>query len=175
MATLENYRGFLYFEAILFILLGCIGIAIPQVFTIGVEILIGLLLVAAGIIQAIRLFKHREAPGFWSTLLSSILSLALGVLLLIFPLAGIVSLTYLLIAYFFIEGASKTYYAFQVKPLKNWGWILASGLLAFLLAILILTGLPGTATWILGLLVAINMLFFGIVLLGFTMNLNRIY
>lgn len=173
MHTLSNYRGFLYFEAVLFMLLGCAAIAIPQFFTIGLELLIGTLFLVGGIVQLIRLIQSADAPGFWSTLFGALFSFILGGMLLFYPILGVLSLTYLLIAYFWVDGATKVYYSMQLQSYQRWGWLLFSGLISFALGILIFTGLPGTALWAIGLLVGINMLFFGATLFGFTLNLPK--
>lgn len=173
MSGLTSFKSLLYFEAILFILLGIIGIAVPQFFTIGIEILVGCLLIGAGIVQLVRLFQAKDAPGFWGTFLGAIFSMILGALFLIYPIAGILSLTYLLILYFLIDGIAKIYFSFQLKHFQKWGWILFSGLLSLALAILIFTGLPGSAVWVLGLLVGINMLFFGFSLIAFASTIEQ--
>ena len=173
MEGLSRFRSVLYFEAVLFVLLGCIAIAIPQFVTLGVELLVGALFGAAGIIQIFRLFQGTDTPGFWATLFSGVLNLVLAGLLLFYPVAGVMSLTYLLIFYFFLEGCAKIYYSFQVKPRERWGWILLSGILSLVLAGLIFTGLPGSAIWVIGLLLGINMLFFGIALGSFASALPK--
>lgn len=170
---LVSFKSLLYFEAILFILLGIIGIALPQFFTIGLELLVGCLLIAGGVTQLIRLFQNKDAPGFWATILGAIFSLILGALFLIYPIAGVLSLTYLLLLYFLIDGLAKIYFSFQLKKYQHWGWILFSGILSLALAALIFTGLPGTATWVLGLLVGINMLFFGFSLVAFASMIGK--
>jgi len=43
----------------------------------------------------------------------------------------------------------------------RWGWMLASGIVDLILAGIIFAGLPESATWALGLLVGINLLFGG--------------
>jgi uncharacterized membrane protein HdeD (DUF308 family) len=43
----------------------------------------------------------------------------------------------------------------------RWGWMLASGIVDLVLAVMILAGLPSSAAWAIGLLVGINMLFGG--------------
>ncbi len=173
MEKLSNYRGLIYFEAVFFMLLGLAAIAIPQAFTIGFELLIGSLFLVGGIVQFIRLFQSWDAPGFWGTLLSAILNVAIGCLLLFFPILGVISLTYLMIAYFLIDGISKIYFAFQLKGYEKWGWVVFSGIVSLLLAGLIFSGLPGTAIWTLGLLVGINMLFFGFSLFGVASSLPK--
>lgn len=172
MEKLSNYRSLIYFEAVFFMLLGLAAIAIPQVFTVGFELLIGSLFLVGGIVQYIRLFQSMDAPGFWGSAFSALLNLVIGILLLFFPILGILSLTYLMIAYFIIDGLSKIYFAFQLKGFSKWGWIALSGVISLLLAGLILSGLPGTAVWTLGLLVGINMLFFGFSLFGLASSLK---
>lgn len=166
MEKISNYRGLIYFEAVLFTLLGLAAIAIPQIFTVGFELLIGSLFVAGGIVQFIRLFQSWDEPGFWGTLGNALLNLVLGGLLLFYPILGIISLTYLMIAYFLVDGISKIYFATQIKGYEKWGWVAFSGIISLLLAGLIFSGLPGTAVWTIGLLIGINMLFFGFSLFG---------
>lgn len=161
---LTNYRSLVYFEAILFILLGLLAIALPQIFTIGLELLIGSLFLIGGIFQFIRLFQSKNEPGFWGTFGSGLINILLGLMFLFYPIAGVLSLTFLLIAYFLIDGLTKIYMSLQLKSYEKWGWVLFSGIVSIFLALLLLTGMPGTAVWALGLLVGINMLFFGFAL-----------
>jgi uncharacterized membrane protein HdeD (DUF308 family) len=52
----------------------------------------------------------------------------------------------------------------------RWGWMLASGIVDLFLAAMILTGLPGSAAWALGLLVGINMVFGGSALIAMALH-----
>src|SRR6202030_661877 len=56
----------------------------------------------------------------------------------------------------------------------RWGWMLASGIIDLILATIILTGLPGTAAWALGLLVGINMVFGGSALIAMALHAREI-
>ena len=172
MEKLSNYRGLIYFEAVLFILLGLAAIAIPQIFTIGFELLIGSLFLIGGIVQFIRLFQTWHESG-WGEFGNALLNLVLGALLLFFPILGVLSLTYLMIAYFLVDGISKIYFATQLKGYEKWGWVAFSGVISLLLAGLIFSGLPGTAVWTIGLLVGINMLFFGFSLFGLASSILK--
>jgi uncharacterized membrane protein HdeD (DUF308 family) len=84
-------------------------------------------------------------------------------MLLIWPLTGVLTLTLLLIVFFVIEGVASIMFALehQRELSGRWGWMLASGIVDLVLAVIILSGLPVTAAWALGLLVGINMLFGG--------------
>ena len=48
----------------------------------------------------------------------------------------------------------------------RWSWLLVAGLVDIVIAGIIITGLPGTALWAIGLLVGINLLFGGASLIG---------
>jgi uncharacterized membrane protein HdeD (DUF308 family) len=48
----------------------------------------------------------------------------------------------------------------------RWSWMLIAGLMDLLIAAIIITGLPGSALWAIGLLVGINLLFGGATLIG---------
>jgi uncharacterized membrane protein HdeD (DUF308 family) len=78
-------------------------------------------------------------------------------------LSGVLSLTLILIVFFLIEGIASIMFALDHKRELSgrWGWMLASGIIDLILATIILTGLPGSAAWALGLLVGINMVFGG--------------
>jgi uncharacterized membrane protein HdeD (DUF308 family) len=52
----------------------------------------------------------------------------------------------------------------------RWGWMLANGIVDLILAAIIFAGLPGTASWALGLLVGINMLFGGSALIAMALH-----
>jgi uncharacterized membrane protein HdeD (DUF308 family) len=49
---------------------------------------------------------------------------------------------------------------------QRWSWLLVAGLMDILIAGLIITDLPGSALWAVGLLVGINLLFGGATLIG---------
>jgi uncharacterized membrane protein HdeD (DUF308 family) len=102
----------------------------------------------------------RQAPGFWWSLVSAILAIAVGVLMQLWPLSGVLTLTVLLITFFIIEGVVSIMFALEHKRELSgrWSWMLASGITDLILAAiiiggLIIGGLPGTAAWALGLLV----------------------
>jgi uncharacterized membrane protein HdeD (DUF308 family) len=79
------------------------------------------------------------------------------------PGTGLISLTYLLIAFFVTEGVVTIMYALEHKRelTQRWGWMLLSGVVDLFVAFVILIGLPGSFTWAIGLIVGINLLFGG--------------
>ena len=57
----------------------------------------------------------RQAPGFWWALVSAILGIAAGIVLLLWPLSGVLSLTLILIVFFVIEGVASIMFALEHK------------------------------------------------------------
>jgi uncharacterized membrane protein HdeD (DUF308 family) len=55
----------------------------------------------------------------------------------------------------------------------QWGWMLMSGLIDLVLAVMIFAGLPSTASWAVGLLVGINMIFGGTALIAMALHARK--
>jgi uncharacterized membrane protein HdeD (DUF308 family) len=174
--TLHEHWVLFLVEGIILIILGLAAIIIPPIATLAVEILFGWLFLISGIVGLITTFLMRQAPGFWWSLISAILGIAAGIVLLLWPLSGVLSLTLVLIVFFVIEGGASIMFAIEHKRELSgqWGWMLASGIIDLILAAIIFVGLPGTAAWALGLLVGINMLFGGTALIAMALKAREI-
>jgi uncharacterized membrane protein HdeD (DUF308 family) len=170
-AVRDHWKLFLV-EGIVLVVLGILAILIPMAASIAVTIILGWLFLVSGVVGLVTTFWARGAPGFWWALVSAVLATAAGIVLLVWPLSGVVSLTLLLIVFFIIEGVASIMYAFEHKKdlSSRWVWMLVSGIIDLILAALIWTGLPGTAGWALGLLVGINMLFGGTSLIAMALH-----
>ena len=168
-----TYRSLLIFESIIFIALGFLAIALPGIMTFSIELLIGALFLVGGLVQGYRALTTLQMAGSSLSLLSAVLSLIVGALLLLFPLKGVITLTALLIGFFFVDGVVKLVLGWRMKPLQGWGWVLFSGFMSLILAGLLIGGLPGSAIWGIGLLVGINMIFFGCSLLTLALGMAK--
>jgi uncharacterized membrane protein HdeD (DUF308 family) len=170
-AVRDHWKLFLV-EGIILVVLGILAILIPMAASIAVTIILGWLFLVSGVVGLVTTFWARGAPGFWWALVSAVLATAAGIVLLLWPLSGVVSLTLLLIVFFIIEGVASIMYALEHKKdlSSRWVWMLVSGIIDLILAALIWSGLPGTAAWALGLLVGINMLFGGTSLIAMALH-----
>jgi uncharacterized membrane protein HdeD (DUF308 family) len=163
----DHWQLFLV-EGVVLIVLGMAAIIVPVIATLAFTLVIGWLFLISGGVGLVTTFWMRNAPGFWWALVSALIALAAGIILILWPISGTVSLTLVLIAFFFVEGVATIMYAIQHRSQLShrWGWMLASGIVDLILAGIIFAGLPETATWALGLLVGINMLFGGTAMIG---------
>jgi uncharacterized membrane protein HdeD (DUF308 family) len=150
-------------QGIVMMLLGIVAISLPLVATLATEILVGWLFVVGGIVRIVYIPRSTRTPGFWWSLLTAVIVIVLGVVFILQPLQGALTLTMMLIALFILEGIAALFMAFELrKHMHNWGWTLFKGVVDLWLALMIWSGWPGSATWAIGLLVGINMLFFGV-------------
>jgi uncharacterized membrane protein HdeD (DUF308 family) len=159
-------------EGVVLLVLGATAIVIPPLATLAATLVLGWLFLVSGVVGLFTTFLMRHAPGFWWSLISAALAVLVGLLLLARPVSGAFSLTLVLIAFFVIEGVASIMFALEHKRELSgrWGWMLASGVVDLLLALMILAGLPGTAAWALGLLVGINMVFGGAALIAMALH-----
>ena len=150
-------------QGIVMMVLGFLGVAVPFLATLAVEIFVGWLFLVAGLFRAVWVWRSRQTPGFAWSLLTAVLAIALGLVLILRPLAGVLTLTMVLVAFFIIEGIASIIGAIEHRQhLRSWGWVLFSGVIDLLLAYLIWAGWPSSASWAIGLLVGINMIFLGL-------------
>jgi uncharacterized membrane protein HdeD (DUF308 family) len=166
--AIHAHWGLFLGEGIILLVLGAAAIIVPVVATLAFTLVIGWLFLISGGVGLVTTFWMRSAPGFWWALLSAVIAIAAGIILIRWPISGTLSLTLVLIAFFLVEGIATLMYAVEHRAQlsSRWGWMLMSGIVDLILAGIIFAGLPGSATWALGLLVGINMLFGGTAMIG---------
>jgi uncharacterized membrane protein HdeD (DUF308 family) len=147
-------------------LLGLLAIALPHLSTFAVEQIIGALLLLSGVVSAWSCLSMRKLRRIAGLVLIALLSAAAGLLLLFKPVAGTVTLALILVAFFLVAGVIRIVEAIRSRDERGWGWALANGVASLVLAALIVSGWPGTAFWVLGLLFGVDLLFTGASLLA---------
>ncbi|MBD3389495.1 HdeD family acid-resistance protein [Candidatus Micrarchaeota archaeon] len=130
---------------------------------------LGIFLLVAGLTQVVLAFQARKWGGFLFTFLAGLLYFVVGLLFLIYPLQGAITLTLLLGLAPILGGVFKFALAFKTKPDIYWEWLTFDGVLFLILGVLILVGWPSYAIWVIGLLFGIDLLFSGLsqMMIGF--------
>lgn len=159
--ALKAKAGTLRTLGIVFIVLGSIAIIVPELATIFATTFIGAMVLMSGLTYLWLAFHMRGAWNIVADLLLGALSVFAGAYLLIWPLEGAAILTIVMAAWFIATGLLKAWHAFEMRGVHGWIWGVVSGLVSILLGVIIFSGLPGSATWALGLLLGIDLLFFG--------------
>ncbi len=173
--ALHSLWQWLLVEGLVILVLGILAIVLPLVAGLAATVVLGWVLLAAGIVGLISSISARLAPGFGWALLSAILSIAAGVILLWNPAAGLATLTIVLVAFFAADGISNIVLAIAHRRQLSdrWEWLLVSGVLDLVLALVVILGLPGTLAWALGLLLGIDLVMGGASLVAMAMAAKR--
>ncbi|HPQ36393.1 MAG TPA: HdeD family acid-resistance protein [Synergistaceae bacterium] len=146
----------------IFIILGMIALGAPLFMSLAIEQILGWVFLIGGAIQGFQWFReHRKNHTSWTSLLVSLLGLLVGVVLLLKPLQGVLTLTLILCFYFIAQGVFQILASLRVRPLPGWGWMLISGIVALLLGLMIWRRFPSSAAWSIGLLAGVNLLLTG--------------
>jgi len=161
-------------QGVLMMVAGLVALLFPLVSSVAVILLLGWLLIISGILQGISLIGASNVPHFWLQLISVVLSIVIGLMFLNDPGGGLVALTLLLVVFFIVGGMARIVFALTIRPLSDWGWVLASGIIGVLLGIYLFASLPITAAWILGLLFGIQLLSEGAALTYMTWNIRSV-
>jgi uncharacterized membrane protein HdeD (DUF308 family) len=170
----DHWKAFLA-EGIILVLLGIGAIVVPLVAGLAATVFLGWIFFLAGILGLVSTFRARQAPGFGWALVSAVAALIAGILLLWNPLQGLVSLTFVLIAFFVADGILMIILAITHRRELSgrWEWMMFNGIVDLVLAGIIVSGLPGTLAWALGLLVGIDLLFGGATLIAMAMAARK--
>ncbi len=133
--------------------------------------MIGCLLLLTGVLQAAFTYATKR---HWSYYITGAIAVIAGALLIARPEAGIYFFGMIVAVFLLLQGFMQLFYAGVYAPYKGWGWMLASGLLSIALSVFIFVGWPLSASWLFGVLIALNLMMFGFSLLTIAMYLDRI-
>jgi uncharacterized membrane protein HdeD (DUF308 family) len=151
------------------VVVGLIAVAFPLMAALSFNWLVGLTLIVGGVLTLVHAFRVRRWQGFAVQVLLGLLYLGGGLIFLANPFAGLLALTVSLGAFFAADGIARVLLALQIRPQPGWGLFLASGLLSFVLGVLVFLGLPsGWSLAFLGIIVGINMILTGFAFLSCT-------
>ena len=173
-AMREHWKAFL-FEGILLAVLGLAAMIVPPLASLAVTIFVGWMFMISGIAGLVLTFWARALPGFWWSLISAALAVLAGGILLAQPVKGVYALTLVIGIYFVAEGVTTIMYALEHRRelSERWLWLLIAGIFDVLISFMIISGLPGSAEWAIGLLVGINLVFGGASLIGMALAARR--
>ena len=167
MERVKQNSGTVITIGVVLLIFGILAIASPLVAGLSIAITIGILLILGGIGQLFFAFTASSfGKGIWNFVLGT-LTVLIGIAMVAQPDAALATLTLFLAAYFIVIGIFEIIWAFQVKPVKGWGWTLFSGIISLLLGIMIWSEFPLSGVWAIGTLVGIKLIFSGWMMIAF--------
>lgn len=156
------------------IIVGVLAFAQPFGASLAVNVLAGWGFLLVGALQLVSVFTVPGAGNKIWAILWAALGLYLGVSLLANPLAGILTLTLVVAVLFLATGVSRLLFAFSLRNTGAFFPLLFAGCVSILLGVIILASYPAAAPWVLGTLLAVELIFNGIGLIAFGVAGKRI-
>lgn len=140
----------------------------PLSATFAAEQLAGFTFLLVGILQFIALFRAHSTTGKVLAAIGGVLGVLIGIELLQNPLQGILTLTMVVAILFMATGIVRVVVAFGLRKTVAFIPLLISGLISIALAIMIFSGYPQSATYMLGVLLAVELISNGISLIMYS-------
>ena len=151
-------RSLLYLvQGAVMVLAGVVALVVPAFVGTGLLAFLGWLLILSGIVQVISLIGATQVAYFWLQLITVALEVMVGYLLVSNPEAGLLAVTFLMLVLFMVDGFARIIFALMIRPMGDWMWVLASGLVGIVCAGILFANLPEAATWLLGFLLGLHL------------------
>lgn len=119
--TVRKYSTWYLLQGGLMVVAGVVALLYPFFASTAIVLILGWLLIFAGVVQGIGLIGAGNVPHYWLQLISAVIAILIGVLMLRQPDSGLMIITALLIVYFMVEGIAKVIFALTIRPFPNWG------------------------------------------------------
>ena len=176
--SLDLYEGLrrgrkrLMIAGVLMMVLGLVAIVVPALASVATAIFIGWILVIASAFELVNSIavEHRGRRALRAVL--AVLTFAAGLYLLVAPLDGVFTLTVVLVIWFMATGTARVIVGIAERGIPGWGMTVLSGALSIFLGILIAEQLPSSASWAIGLIVGVDLLFSGVTLTALAYRLR---
>jgi uncharacterized membrane protein HdeD (DUF308 family) len=143
--------------------------------TVASVIVVGAMMIVAGIFEIIGAFQLKSWGKFLIWVLLGVLYVVAGFLTFENPVFAAVLLTLFLGASLIASGVVRLFLAFSMKRESPWVWVALSGAITLLLGLLIVARWPVNSVYILGLFLGIDLIMAGAgwVSLGFSLRQRR--
>jgi uncharacterized membrane protein HdeD (DUF308 family) len=142
------------------IILGTFAIGSAELMTMVSLILLGWLLIFAGLFEIIHGFARRAWGGFFINIMGGLLYTVTGLLMVSHPGIAAVTLTLMIAMLLIVAGGFRIFVAFST-PIQHRGWLILNGAISLFLGFCIMDSWPVSGLWVIGLFIGIDMIFDG--------------
>jgi uncharacterized membrane protein HdeD (DUF308 family) len=138
-------------------------------------VIIGVLLLMGGIFQIVHAFAVRGWSGFLLYLLMGALYVVGGLLLMDEPIRGSLIITVVISVLLIISGVTRLVMAATHRHMQGLWLVILSGIVSLVVGVLLYLSLPWSSLWVLGTLIAIELIFFGIAWIQLGLALKKLH
>ena len=158
---IRKNAGLTVVSGIILIIAGMLAVMSPLVAGLSITIMVGAMLAVGGIGQCFLAFKAGAFGKGLMIFIVGVLMTIAGFYIMNQPVAGLATLTILLMYYLLVTGVLEILMAFQLKPAAGWGLELFNAIVTLLLGVMLWRQFPLSGAWAIGVLFGIKMIFSG--------------
>jgi len=156
--VVQKYSKWSLIASLVIFVCGILAIVLPLTFSFGIAIIIGSVVLVAGIAHLVFAFHTRDIGGFlWHMLLCAVYEMA-AICLLVNPLLSLFSLVLLLAILLLLEGILQLGLYFRLRRLHHSFRLVIDGVGTLILGILIARQWPPASLELIGALIGISLM-----------------
>ncbi len=171
--TLRAKWGWIVALGVIYSVAGLIALGSVLTATVASVFIVGIMMLIAGVAEVINAFQVKTWGKFLFWVLLGILYIVAGFVTFENPLLAAALLTLLLACALIVSGIMRIILGFSMKRGMPWIWVVLSGVVTFLLGLIILNHWPVSSLYILGLLLGIDLVFAGASWIGMGLSLRK--
>jgi uncharacterized membrane protein HdeD (DUF308 family) len=150
---------------VLAIVLGLLTIATPALVGTSALVILGVLVLAAGLVRIIWAFSSGTVGKGILMFAIGLLTAVCGLSLIVNPLFASGVLSIVLAVYLIIDGLAEIFVGLERKPGSGWGWLLVGGIASILLGVMLWRQFPLSGVWAIGVMLGIKLCFIGLIMI----------
>jgi uncharacterized membrane protein HdeD (DUF308 family) len=172
-APLRAKWGWIVALGIVYLIAGFIALGSVMMATVASVLLVGIMMIVAGIAEIINAFQLKGWGKFLIWALLGLLYIVAGFVTFENPLFAATVLTLILGAALVASGLVRIFLAFSMKRESPWIWVLLSSVVTLLLGLLILAHWPVSSVYVLGIFLGVDLVMAGVAWVGLGFALRR--
>jgi uncharacterized membrane protein HdeD (DUF308 family) len=165
--------GWLVAFGIISMIAGLIALASVVMATASAVIIVGFMMLMAGAAEIVAAFNAKDWGHRILWLLLGALYVFAGFICLQNPFQAATLLTLMLGVALIVGGLLRIFLAMQMKQGTPWVWVVLSGVITFLLGLMIVAKWPASSFYVLGIFLGVDLIFMGSSWLSIGLALKR--
>lgn len=172
-AMLRKNWGWFVALGVIMTIGGIAGLVFAALTTLLTIVFVGWIFLVTGLLEVVHAIARKGWQGFWLDLFSGIITALAGLFILMRPAEGASVITMLLGILFLVGGIFRIGAGIAIKnPYR--GWFIFHGIVSVILGLMILGEWPYSASWVIGTLVAIELLIEGLQMISFGLAVKNL-
>jgi uncharacterized membrane protein HdeD (DUF308 family) len=159
--ALRSKWGWIVGFGVVSLIAGVIALASTVMATASAVLIVGFMMLFAGVAEIVAAFNAKDWAHRLLWLLLGALYVFAGFVCLQNPFAAATILTLMLGFALIIGGLLRIFLATRMKQGTPWGWVVFSGIVSFLLGLMIVAQWPASSFFVLGIFLGIDLIFVG--------------